>query len=169
MYIYIYIYIYIHVTRCTRRCMSQGYAGVTLVVCCSVLQSVAVCCSVLQCVAVWSSMLQYAQTHSSTLQYAAVCCSVSQYIAVCCNTLPCVYQGYAVCCSVLQCVAWCCSVLQELLEANPHWEGAHVCGRGGQARLEHPHLILQAQSPLFGSARLLLHTYIRIQTHEKLN
>jgi len=69
--------------------------------------SVSVCCSVMQCVAVCCSVLQYVAARCNFLQCVDVWCSVLQCSAVWCGVMWCV----AVCCSVLQCGAVCCSVL----------------------------------------------------------
>ena len=75
-----------------------------LLVCCSVLQSVAVCCSV----CLYLELCLDLDLNGLTVHSGGLCCSVLQCVAVCCSVLQCV----AVCCSVLQCVAVCCSVLQ---------------------------------------------------------
>jgi len=62
------------VLQCVARPSS---APLPLLVCCSVLQSVAVCCSLLQSVAVYCSLLQSCVACCSLLQSVAVCCSSS--------------------------------------------------------------------------------------------
>jgi len=76
---------------------------VSVVVCCSVLHSVAVCYRDAACRV--GGMLLFCW---SMLQYVGVCCSMLQYVAECCRML----QYVAVCCSMLQYVAVCCSMLQ---------------------------------------------------------
>jgi len=46
-------------------CRVLQHVGVSVAVCCSVLQCIAVCCSVLQCVAVCCSVLQCAAQDAS--------------------------------------------------------------------------------------------------------
>jgi len=95
-----------------------------VVVCCSMLQSVAVRCRVSQCVAKSISRVVFTRAATDTgmccsvLQCAAVCYSVLQCVAVCCSVLQCVavrcsvMQCIAVCCNAMQCVAMRCSALQ---------------------------------------------------------
>jgi len=102
---------------------------VQVLLCCSLLQSVAVCSSVLPSIGGGIMMVQLLLC-CRELQCVAVSCSVLQCVAVCCcNVLQqCValywrrqhdgavfvavlcgrvWQCVAVCCSVLQCVAVC--------------------------------------------------------------
>ena len=76
--------------------------GVCFAVCFSVFQCVVVCCSVLHSIAVYTCV--FGMIRDSWLRNVlAVCCGVLQCFAVCCSAL----QHVAVCCSVLPAV--CCS------------------------------------------------------------
>jgi len=112
-----------------------------LLVCCSVLQSVAVCCSVLQCVAVccwllhispWNLREECSNVLLVCCKCVAVRCSVLYTSAKDCMMILRMFYSYvAMCCSVWQCVArllnFLCDSQHMCSASSPRLEHIHTC------------------------------------------